>query len=242
MEETQYGDDTTESSCPEGREILNKELLIALVAGTLVMLAVMLICRRWIVIGKFKTVIFAVLLTVCGLASVKIMNYVESGSWSGLSFFGAVFLEPVFLLLLSLLLREKWETLLDLSAPSICGMLMVMKVHCMIFNCCKGRVLFENAAGEVVRFPSQIVELLAALALAVVLIRLMRDAGNRGRIYPLFMVLYGGSRFILNLCRETTPFVWILPAGNFWSLIAIVIGIVWLMILNHTARKNVAKP
>lgn len=217
---------------------MNKELLIALVAGTLVMLVIMLICRRWIVIEKSKTVIFAVLLTACGLASVKIMNFVESGNWSGLSFFGAVFLEPVFLLLLALLLREKWKTLLDLSAPSICGMLMVMKVHCMIFNCCKGRILFENLAGEAVRFPSQIVELLAALALMVVLIRLMRDEKNRGKIYPLFMILYGVSRFVLNLCRETTPFVWILPAGNFWSLIAIVIGIVWLLALKGKTNEH----
>lgn len=217
-------------------------LLIALILGTLVMLVVMLICRRWVAIGTLKTVAFAVLLTVCGFASVKIMFFIESGRWSGLSFFGAVFLEPVFLLLLALLLREKWTTLLDLSAPSICGMLMVMKLECLRSGCCKGRMLFVNEAGKVVRFPSQIVELLAAVALAVVLIRLMRDAKYRGKIYPLFMVLYGGSRFILNLCRETTPFVWILPAGNFWALIAIVIGILWLVILKHVPGKNTAKP
>lgn len=206
-------------------------LLIALTLGTLVMLAIMLICRRWVAIGKLKTVIFAVLLTACGLASVKIMAFIESGEWSGLSFFGAVFFEPVFLLLLSLLLREKWTTLLDLSAPSICGMLMVMKMECLRSGCCKGRILFKTAAGVIVRFPSQIVELLAAVALAVFLIRLMRNAKYRGKIYPVFMVSYGAVRFVLNLCRATTPFIWILPAGNFWSLIAIVIGVVWLRIL-----------
>lgn len=215
-------------------------LLIALTLGTIVMLIIMMICRRWIVIGKLKTVVFAVLLTACGLASVKIMAFVESGEWSGLSFFGAVFLEPVFLLLLSLLLREKWTTLLDLSAPSICGMLMVMKMECLRSGCCKGRILFRDA-GKVVRFPSPIVELLAAVALAVFLIYLIRNGGNQGRIYPLFMVSYGVVRFILNLFRATTPFVWILPAGNFWSLIAIVIGIVWLILLKRMMGKGTAK-
>lgn len=198
------------------------------------MLIIMMICRRWVAIGVLKTVVFAVLLTVCGLASVKIMFFIESGRWSGLSFFGAVFFEPIFLMLLALLLREKWSTLLDLSAPSICGMLMVMKTECLKTGCCKGRVLFENAAGEAVRFPSQLVELLAAVALAVFLIWLMRNAKNRGKIYPMFMVSYGAVRFILNLCRETKPYVWILPAGNFWALIAIAIGILWLATLKQT--------
>lgn len=220
---------------------MSNALIVALVAGTLIMLIIMLICKRWITIGIPKTVAFAVLLTACGLASVKIMFFIESGGWSGLSFFGAVFFEPVFLLLLALILREKWKTLLDLSAPSICGMLMVMKLHCIRFNCCKGRVLFENAAGEAVRFPSQVVELVAALVLAVVLIRMMREEKNRGKIYPLFMVSYGVSRFILNLCRETTPFVWILPAGNFWSLVAIVIGLLWLLILKKRTGMVVEK-
>jgi prolipoprotein diacylglyceryltransferase len=217
---------------------MSPTLLIALTLGTLVMLVIMWICRRWVTMGKLKTVIFAVLLTACGLASVKIMAFIESGDWNGLSFFGAVFLEPVFLLLLSVLLREKWGTLLDLSAPSICGMLMVMKAECLRSGCCKGRILFKTAEGVVVRFPSQIVELLVAVALAVFLIRLMRDARNEGKIYPIFMVSYGAVRFILNLCRATSPFVWILPAGNFWSLIAIAIGIVWLSILKSHINKK----
>lgn len=59
---------------------------------------------------------------------------------------------------------------------------------------------------------------------------IMRKQKNRGRIYPWFMVLYGITRFGWNLLRETKPFVWVLPAGNFWSLIAIVIGVLWLLI------------
>lgn len=210
---------------------------IALALGTVVMLAIMLICRRWLPMEKLKTAAFAVLLTVCGLASVKIMAFVESGSWGGQSFFGAVFLEPLFLLLLAVILREKWETLLDLSAPSICGMLMIMKLECLRSGCCNGRILYKDA-GTVIRFPSQLVELIAALALAVFLILLIREAKQKGKIYPIFMVSYGAVRFVLNLFRDTTPFVWILPAGNFWSLIAIAVGILWLMLLKRRQNKT----
>lgn len=216
-------------------------LLIALALGTLVMLAIMLICRKWVTIGKLMTVVFAVLLTACGLASVKLMYFIESGGWGGQSFFGAVLFEPVFLLLLALVLREKWETLLDLSAPSICGMLMVMKAECLRSGCCVGRILFKTAEGVVVRFPSQIVELLTALALVVFLIRQMRKEKNRGKIYPMFMVSYGVVRFILNLFRATNPFVWILPAGNFWSLVSIIIGLLWLVMLKRKNGATAAK-
>lgn len=213
-------------------------LMVALTVGTIVMLVIMLRCRRWLPLSKAKVAAFSVLLTVCGLTSTKIMYFIERGGWSGQSFFGAVFFVPVFLWLFARLLREKWTRLLDLSAPSICGMLAIMKVECFRSGCCKGRILYENAAGEGVRFPSQIVEMVAALVLLAVLMRFLRQPKNHGRIYPLFMLFYGTSRFFLNLLRETKPMVWILPAGNFWSLVAVAIGTAWLIILKHREREN----
>ena len=105
---------------------MNYYLVLALLIGTLAMLGVMLLARKWIVVKCSKVILFSVLLTVCGFASVKLMYFIENGEWDGLSFFGAILFEPLFILLLSLILREKWTTLLDLSAPSISVMQAVM--------------------------------------------------------------------------------------------------------------------
>lgn len=211
-------------------------LLVALGVGTILMMAVMLFCRRWYSIVLWKAIVTAPVLTFFGLFSVKIMFFFESGNWTGLSFFGAVFLIPLWFYPVSRFMKVPYGALVDQCAPSICVMLAIMKIQCLLTGCCKGRVLYENAAGEAIRFPSQIVELVTALALMVVLIYLMKKTMYHGRIYPLFMLLYGASRFILNLLRETTPFVWLLPAGNFWSLVAITIGIMWLMLIRHMER------
>lgn len=111
---------------------------IALAVGTTLMLAVMLFCRKWVNIKLWKTVVFSVLLTVCGYAGVKLMSFIESRNWGGQSFFGAIFFEPLFLTLLEWLLKEPHRKLLDLCASAISMMLAIQKVECLYFDCCVG--------------------------------------------------------------------------------------------------------
>ena len=53
---------------------------------------------------------------------------------------------------------------------------------------------------------------------------------NRGTIYPWYLIIYGGVRFVLNIFREewvTTEMI--MPFGNIWSLVSIAIGVLWLL-------------
>lgn len=218
---------TSATKKDKGVSTINKILITALLVGTLLMLGVMLLCRKWYALSIVKTALFAPVLAVCGFVSVKIMAFVETGKWSGLSFFGAVLLLPLLLIIIGKLLKVPYGIVADIAAPSVSIMLALMKVQCLMTGCCKGIVLRETADG-VMRFPSQIIEMLAALALMCVLLFFMKQQKKRGVVYPWFMVLYGITRFILNLFRETTPFIWILPAGNFWALISVAIGIIWI--------------
>ena len=212
---------------------MNLKFILALVVGTLVMASVMLICRKWYSISIIRILICSVLLTVSGLISVSVMYFIENWQFGGLSFFGGVFFVPLFMLPVSRLVSVNGIDLIDLSAPSVSAMLAVMKVQCLRDGCCKGRVLCISEAGNIVRFPSQIVELISGLVIMTVLISLMNNEKNRGKIYPYFLIIYGCVRFALNWLRETTPFVWILPAGNFWSIIAIIIGALWIAVFNR---------
>lgn len=218
---------------------MEKTLLMFLAVGTVLMVAVMLICRQWRPCLIWKLLCIAVLLTIAGTVSVMSMFFLETGRWGGLSFFGAVLFVPAFFVLVKLLFKMPYGELMDLCGPSECVMLALMKVQCYATGCCKGRVMHVDAAGVDVRFPSQLVELFFALIIMVALMLCMRKAGNVGKIYPYYMISYGVSRFVLNLFRETSPFIWILPAGNFWSLISIAIGVSWLLILKKvSARKT----
>lgn len=216
------------------------DFVISLAVGTIAMAAVMLLPRRWRAgLPMWKTLLSAAVLTVLGVLGAKLMFLIESGFWAGTSFYGAVFFPPLFMVLLALLLRVPPLTLLDLCAPAECVMLAILKMQCAVNGCCVGILLTITADGTYIRFPSQIIELLNALVLMVILLRLIRKGTWQGRIYPIYMLLYGITRFILNLLRDTEPFLLGLPAGNFWSLVAIVIALIWLRLAHP--QKGVAE-
>lgn len=219
---------------------MTPELIIALIIGTIAMAAVMLLPRRWQAgLPMWKTLLSAAVLTVLGVLGAKLMFLIESGFWAGTSFYGAVFFPPLIMVLLALLLRVPPLALLDLCAPAECVMLAILKMQCAVNGCCVGILLTITADGTYIRFPSQIIELLNALVLMVMLLWLIRKGTWQGRIYPIYMLLYGITRFILNLLRDTKPFLLGLPAGNFWSLVAIVIALIWLRLAHP--QKGVAE-
>ncbi len=188
----------------------------------------------------------AVILTGAGVAGAMVMFWIESGfdNFGGRSFYGALFFAPPIMIPVALLLRMKISEMLDLCAPSECVMLALLKVNCCIDGCCGGKVLYQNTAENVcIVFPSQIVECMTALLLMALLLYMMKRGNNKGTLYAQYMIIYGILRFVLNLMRETSPFVWILLAGNFWSLISVIIGFVWLCIARkmHPVKKARAK-
>lgn len=213
------------------------ELALYLAGGTVLMIGVMLLCNVSYKLHKGKTVLCAVLLTVCGFLGTKLMYLIENGDFGGQSFFGAIFFTPLLMLLVAKLLKLPAASVLDLSAPAESVMLALMKVPCLLTGCCEGKVLTTNPYGAEVRFPSQIVECAVALLLALLLYWLSGKPTLRGKLYPLYMVLYGATRFVLDLLRETTPFLLGLSAGCFWALISVAVG---LVILGFPHRKALA--
>ena len=147
---------------------MTPELITALIIGTIAMAAVMLLPRRWRAgLPMWKTLLSAAVLTVLGVLGAKLMYVLENGGFGGISYYGAVFFPPLFMVLLALLLRVPPLTLLDLCAPAECVMLALLKVLCLKNGCCGGRLLFTTASGGEIYFPSQIIELLNALVLMV---------------------------------------------------------------------------
>lgn len=213
-------------------------LYLFLAVGTVLMLGVMLLCNVSYGFSKRKVALAAVLLTVCGVLGVKLMFFIENGSFGGQSFFGAVLFTPLLMLAVAKLLRLPAAGLLDLSAPAECVMLALLKVECLLTGCCVGRVLYVTPLGAEVRFPSAIVECAAALLIALLLYFLSGKQKLHGRIYPLFMVIYGATRFVLNFLRETTPLLLGLSVGCLWALLSVIIGSVLLVLLARRGRKS----
>lgn len=214
---------------------MGTQRILIVCIGTIGMFILMLLRRKTfphIQIWKFP--IISILLTIAGVAGAMLMYYIEQGQFGGTSLFGSIFFIPILLFPTIYLLRIPFHILMDLCAPAECLMLVLMKLDCQLSGCCFGKYLPSLN----IQFPSQIIEMITFFFVMVVLLQLEHKEKCSGKIYGYYLIIYGSARFILNWFRYGVPtFVWILPAGNFWSLVAIVLGIVWLIVI----RKNVKK-
>lgn len=218
------------------------KLICFLLIGTVAMFFPIWFMSRRYQLVLWKSVVITVALTVAGTAGTFLMYFFENGRFGGLSFFGAVFVVPIVFCGIAPILRIPYGKIMDFCAVGECVMLALMKVHCMLGGCCVGRALFTTAAGTVVLFPSRTIEMITALLIFCVLLRWSTKGKKTGTLYCWYLLLYGSTRFVLNIGREA----WVvkkmfMPYGNIWSLIAIVIGFIWLIVLQKRHDKAANK-
>lgn len=213
---------------------MGTQRIIILCIGTVSMLILMLLRRKYYPqVQIWKYPIISILLTIAGIIGAMFMYYIEAGKFGGTSLFGSIFFIPI-LLLPVLFLRIPFSTLMDICAPAECLMLVLMKMDCLLSGCCFGKYLPSLE----IQFPSQIIEMLTFFVIMLFLLQLESNEKNRGRIYGHYLIIYGIARFILNWFRYgAKPFVWILPAGNFWSIVSISIGFAWLVAVSKCRRQ-----
>lgn len=206
--------------------------------GTIAMTPLMLLCNKYYKVPLHLILLSAMMLTVTGLLGGKLMFFIENGRWGSLSFFGAILFAPPMMYLVSKVIGASSEAILDLCGPTGCIFLAVQKINCLRTECCIGRVLGYTKDGMEVRFPSQILECAAALLIFIFLFWLITKEKYRGKILAYFLIAYGVSRFVLNLGRETVPFLFNLPPGNIWSIVAIIEGIVILILVSSKKKSS----
>jgi prolipoprotein diacylglyceryltransferase len=118
-----------------------------------------------------------------------------------------------------------------LSVPVI-AVCAAAKVGCVIIGCCYGVVLYVNEQGAEVRFPSAAVELAVWILLDIWLYTRERKGNIKGFLYPVAMIGAGFARFALDFMRgslkERELKILGIPLGAFWSLVLLLLGIVYL--------------
>ena len=196
--------------------------------GMLVVFLMMWYTNKYYRLPLWKVAVACVFVAVASYYGMKIMFFIESGGkWKGRSFYGTMFMIPLVMYPVAKALKEPYGILLDLVPPAGFLMLAFFKVKCKIDGCCFGRMI--TVGGSAFRFPSQIVECVAAVILMFVMILIIKSGRWRGYVYAWCLFLYGCTRFALNLLRETTPWIGPFAPGEFWSLIAILLGAAFLL-------------
>lgn len=209
--------------------------------GIAAMLASTLQRRHGYKLNKVKSVLFILLLALCGLLGVKILYCIENLAevlehgltLGGMSFFGAVFLVPVFMIPIGLMFRLKPRQTMDLCAPDIAVMIGCMRIGCFLGGCCGGwRV---TLFGISFCWPTQAMESIGDFILFGILSNIDQEKTYSGKLYPLFMVFYGVLRFIIEFLRDTEKNIFFLSRGQWYSLVGIIIGV---SVLVRCEKKN----
>lgn len=217
---------------------MTSDLYLYLIGVVILSLITNFIVNKVYNINKLKLIIFTLISPIIGVISTCIMSYIESGSFKGTSFYGAIFLMPIYVLIFSLLFKIKFNKLINLTA--FLGMItsFILKIRCFNYGCCGGRKvnIFIEFKGYLT-FPSQLVEMIFALLVFICLCIFLYKKKDRKDLYPIMMIIYGIGRFILNSYRFVMPLFSFMAWGHIWSLVSVIIGIIWLIILKKKEQK-----
>jgi len=166
---------------------------------------------------------------------IRMLTYLELGYIQYWSFFGCVFFVPIIYLLLAKIINESYVILMDFAGPLCALLFVIMKINCLHAGCCLGKCLYITEAGKEILFPSQGVESVLSGIILVTLLWLQKKEANRGKLAPVFLILYGSMRFVLSFLRgNPRHFSWLedtihlsVPTGQVWSVICIIWGLIW---------------
>lgn len=216
---------------------MSEKLSDYLIVGTVLMIILSLLRRKKYGYNVFEVIVLMLFLAFSGVLGAFSMFFVENGSWGGQSFFGAVLFAPVFMFPIILIMRKKYGEVMSLCAPAECIMLATLKIHCLVVNCCKGNGFFETNFN----IKLQLVESIVAIIVMIILLILENNKANKNKLFLWYLVIYSSFRFVLNTFRKSLAiYAFGLPAGHFWALVSIVLGLSILFILNNLEKKKLS--
>ena len=180
--------------------------------------------RRKYAVSVVSASAISLLLLVCGIAGAKLLFFVESGfrSFGGMSFFGSIILVFLLMPVVGLLFRLELLQTLDFCAPCVASIISFMRFGCFCAGCCGG--IMCTVGTYSFRWPTQLIEGFGDLAILMYLLAAEKKGHCKGRLYPMFLVLYGVLRFFVEFVRETPKELWALSEGQWLSLLCIIIG------------------
>lgn len=172
-------------------------------------------------IKEWMALVLSIVHTLIGVLCVKFFAFLESGDGGGMSLYGAVFFLPVIYLAYAKLTKRKISDVFDIFTILIICTLLCSRFNCIFAGCCLGSLI---PGTESIRWPTRELEIVFYIVLFIVLRNKVCKRKYGGMIYPIYMMAYGGFRFIVEFFRETDHLFGWFHISHVWSLIAIAAG------------------
>ena len=189
----------------------------------------------------YAAVIVCILIAAVGVISAKLFAVLEgwiAGEEPGsMSIYGAIFMTPLVCLLGTLIFRRPIKTTMDILTIPIVILAGLARVNCLIQGCCLGLEI----PGTNMRYPTRELELVFDVVLIIILIRITAKKRFKGTNYPIYLLSYGIFRFIIQWFREPGFMVGPLTLSHIWSILSILIGLCFIILLKKTETKSNSK-
>lgn len=223
------------------------EILVVAISFLTVLLALYQNKIYFLPLWKLMTVV------LCGavgsFAGIYLLAYFEHGYWYRWSFFGCVFLVPILYYGLGKVIKVPYSVLMDFAGPVCALFFALIKINCAVKGCCGGICVYSRGNISVI-LPIQIIEIIGGAAILVLLLRMQKNKTKRGKLAPIFLLLFGLLRFALSFLREEIVYLRFLrdigvlvPATRLWPFVCIVWGCIWMyrIVSKHEGRKATIK-
>lgn len=168
---------------------------------------------------------------LCAVLFAKLFAFME-GAPGGMSLYGGHFFLPVLFCAVAWVTKRSIANACDVfTIPSIV-VVACARMNCVLSGCCLGTII-PGTDGW--RWPTREVELILYVVLFFVLRKKISNPKYNGKLYPIYMISYGTFRFIVEWFRESDNTVGFIHVSHFWSIIAIMIGILSIYLINRKA-------
>ncbi len=122
--------------------------------------------------------------------------------------------------------NDRFATVLPFSVA-------IGRIGCVLAGCCRG-VPFDGAwaitgSDGVPRHPAPIYEMLFSLATGAVFVVLLRRGMLRGRLFAIYLIVYGSFRFFVEMVRDTPAIAWGLSGYQLLALSMLPLGLFGLL-------------
>ena len=156
-------------------------------------------------VNSFIVFIVSLLHAVFFLLSCKILVYIEYGIVNrfsnlpefvidgGYSFFGNIYIMPIFYSILALILKKDIKKILDIGTPAILISAFCARINCFISGCCLGIEIYNTG----LRFPTRLIELLCYTGIFIyILYKQRKNKLILGTAFPIYLIVYGCIRML----------------------------------------------
>ena len=198
-------------------------------------------------IKSSKAVLFTITSYVLIYAWTYVLAWVANGfTWGHHNAIRVYIWFPLVLLITSKLFKLDLKTACEFMTPSTCIVYGIARLGCNFTGCCYGIPakwgIYSVQAHNTV-FPVQLCESITALTIAFYIIHLARKREYKpdGTLYPIMLILYGGTRFIWEFFADNEKIFLGLSELALWAFLTFIIGLTWYYSRLEINRKNANK-